>query len=52
MLIKKSFGDTDSVYKTSKKSIPSTFVHYSLVARMLARHIEQHGCNYCSESEN
>lgn len=48
----KYFGNTDCVYKTSKKSMPSAFVHYSLVARMHARHVEQSGCNYCSKSEN
>lgn len=50
--MKKGFGDTDFVYKTNKESMPFAFVRYSLVARMLARHVEQSECNYCSQSEN
>lgn len=48
----KSFSNTDSLYKTSKKSMSAAFVHYSIVARVLARHVEQSEHNYCSESEN
>lgn len=48
----KSFSNTDSLYKTSKKSMSAAFVHYGIVARVLARHVEQSEHNYCSESEN